>query len=932
MLNQNPEQLARDQIDKQLITCGWLIQNKNRINLNAGIGIAVREYQTNVGPADYILFVDKKPVGVIEAKREEEGLHLTMHESQTEDYAAAKLKYLNNDPLVFLYESTGEVTRFTDYRDPKPRSREVFTFHRPETFREWLRYDKSLRASLQCLPVLPTEALRDCQISAITNLEKSFKDNRPRALIQMATGSGKTYTAITFIYRLLKYANAKRILFLVDTKNLGEQAEQEFRAYVPNDDNRLFTELYNVQRLQSSYIAPSSQVCISTIQRVYSLLKGEELEENAEEENPNERWQPKEPVPVAYNEKLPLEYFDFIVIDECHRSIYNLWKQVLDYFDAFLIGLTATPDNRTFGFFNRNVVSEYTHEQAVLDNVNVGYDVFMIETDIIQKGGTIWKGEYVDHREKLSRKKRWHQTDEDVVYTNKQLDDKVVNPNQIRLIIKTFKEHLPEMFPDRFNEQEAFEVPKTLIFAKNDSHADDIIQIVREEFAEENKFCKKITYRADDAKGVLQNFRNEYYPRIAVTVDMIATGTDVKPLECLLFMRDVKSKNYFEQMKGRGTRTISLDDLKKVTPSAKLTKDHFVIVDAIGITKSLKTDSRPLEKKPGVSLKDLLWNVMMGRQGEDLFTSLANRLTRLDKQITESERKIFEEKTNGRSIRDVAKALLNAYDPDTVEGLRLKVEEENPTASPAELHSLITTHHSQIVESAAEVFTGELNEYIENVRKTHEQLIDHINPDKLITAAWDKTVAANAEVLIKDFSAWMEAHKNEITALQIFYNQPWRRREVTYSMIKEVLEKLRADKPLLAPLHVWRAYESLGKLGTGYPPTASGSPKNELVAIISLIRMATGMDASLTPFDKTVDRNFQQWILKKNAGQHNMFNEEQMQWLRTIKEYIATSFHIENDDFELSPFNAMGGLGKFWMLFGDTSDNIIEELNETLVA
>ncbi len=633
-MNQNPEQLARDKIDNQLIACGWIIQNKSNINLAAGIGIAVREYQTDVGPADYILFVDKKPIGVIEAKREEEGLHLTMHEDQTEDYAKAKLKYLNNAPLIFLYESTGEVTRFTDYRDPKPRSKELFSFHRPETFREWLRYDNSLRTSLQCLPALPIERLRECQINAINNLEVSFKENRPRALIQMATGSGKTYTAITFIYRLLKYANAKRILFLVDTKNLGEQAEQEFMAYLPNDDNRKFTELYNVQRLRSSYIANGNQVYISTIQRVYSLLKGDELDETAEEENPNERWQPKEAVPVAYNQKLPIEFFDFIVIDECHRSIYNLWKQVLDYFDAFLIGLTATPDNRTFGFFNQNIVSEYTHEQAVLDNVNVGFDVFMIETDITKKGAVVWKGEYVDHREKLSRKKRWQQTDEDIAYTNKQLDDKVVNPNQIRLIIRTFKEHLPELFPDRFvspsgGDQEGgreVEVPKTLIFAKSDSHADDIIQIVREEFAEENKFCKKITYKADDPKGVLQNFRNEYYPRIAVTVDMIATGTDVRPLECLLFIRDVKSKNYFEQMKGRGTRTISLDDLKKVTPSAKLTKDHFVIVDAIGITKSLKTDSRPLEKKPGVALKDLLGAVAVGVRDEELFTSLANRL------------------------------------------------------------------------------------------------------------------------------------------------------------------------------------------------------------------------------------------------------------------------------------------------------------------
>ena len=328
-----------------------------------------------------------------------------------------------------------------------------------------------------------------------------------------------------------------------------------------------------------------NQVYISTIQRLYAILKGEELDEKAEETNPGEtRWERRQPMPVVYNPKLPVEFFDFIVIDECHRSIYNLWKQVLDYFDASLIGLTATPDNRTFGFFNQNVVSEYSHEQAVTDGVNVGSDVYLIETRISKRGGSIWKGQYVDLREKLTRKKRWEQLDENVVYSRNELDEEVVNPSQIRTVIRTFKEHLPEMFPDRKNEKGEFEVPKTLIFAKTDSHADDIIQIVREEFGEENRFCKKVTYTAEDPKGTLAQFRNDYYPRIAVTVDMIAVGTDVKPLECLLFMRDVKSRNYFEQMKGRGTRTITLDDLKKVTPSARYTKDHYVIVDAVGVT------------------------------------------------------------------------------------------------------------------------------------------------------------------------------------------------------------------------------------------------------------------------------------------------------------------------------------------------------------
>lgn len=449
--NQNPEQEARDNIDRMLSDSGWVVQNKNNIDWNVpNGGIAVKEYLTDVGPADYVLFVDKNPVGVIEAKREEEGHHLTVVEEQSSEYATSKLKYLDNDPLPFVYESTGKLTRFTDYRDPKPRSRSVFSFHRPETFREYRKKEESLRERLLSIPGLKVEGLRGCQIMAINNLETSFKDNRPRALIQMATGSGKTYTAITFIYRLLKYADAKRVLFLVDTRNLGEQAEQEFMAYMPNDDNRKFTELYNVQRLHSNYIASDSQVCISTIQRLYSILKDEELDEEAETENSTEKeWQKKELLPVIYNEKIPIEEFDFVVIDECHRSIYNLWQQVIDYFDAFLIGLTATPDKRTFGFFNENVVSEYGHEEAVADGVNVCQEVYTIETEITKNGAQIKAKEFVDKREKLTRRKRWEQLDEDYTYNGKKLDRDVVNPSQIRNVIRTFRDKLPEIFPGR---------------------------------------------------------------------------------------------------------------------------------------------------------------------------------------------------------------------------------------------------------------------------------------------------------------------------------------------------------------------------------------------------------------------------------------------------------------------------------------------------
>jgi type I restriction enzyme R subunit len=932
MTNQNPEQIARDNIDRQLMSCGWLVQSKSKINLNAGIGVAVREYGTEVGPADYVLFVDSNPVGIIEAKRLEEGHKLTLHEDQAEEYATAKLKYLNNEKLPFVYLSTGEVTTFTDFRDPKPRGRNVFTFHRPETLRYWLKKTKSLRAALQDLGDLPEEGLRECQINAIKNLEKSFKQNKPRALIQMATGSGKTFTAVTSIYRLLKLKDdnnnnvVRRILFLVDTKNLGEQAEQEFMSYLPNDDNRKFSELYGVHRMKSRYIPDDSHVYISTIQRLYAVLKGEDLDESAEEENPNEKkWQPRQVPPVEYNEKLPIEFFDFIFIDECHRSIYNLWMQVLDYFDAFQVGLTATPDARTFAYFNQNVVSEYSHEMAVADGVNVGYDVYLIDTKITRQGATLWKGAYVEHRERLSRKKRFELQDEDETYSAQQLDKDIVNPNQIRLVIRTFKEHLPEMFPDRYDKDGNFEVPKTLIFAKTDSHADDIIQIVREEFNEENRFCKKITYRAsEDPKSVLAQFRNDYYPRIAVTVDMIATGTDVKPLECLLFMRDVKSRNYFEQMKGRGTRVINFDDLKKVSPHAKLPKDHFVIVDAIGVTKSLKTDSRPLEKKPGVPLKDLLGAIAVGARDEDLFTSLANRLTRLDKQITEKEKKQFEEKSGGIPLSAVVKNLLNAYNPDTIEAIEQKVKEEMRGETPGRIEATVAEQLKQLRNNAAKVFTGELNEFIENVRRAHEQKIDHLNPDELLQAGWDKDNKSKSIETVTAFKEWVESHKDEMLALQIFYAQPYRRRELTYKMIKDLVEKIVADKPTLAPMNVWRAYEQLEKV--------SGQPKNELVALVALIRKVAGIDDTLTAYDKTVDKNFADWVWKKQQGAGIKFTKEQMEWLYMLKEQIATSVHVAIDDLDYTPFDAKGGRGKMWQFFGDEMENIINEMNEALAA
>ena len=775
-----PEEKARKIIDGKLEQSGWVIQDLAMVNPMASLGVAVREYPTSTGPVDYALFVEGKPVGVVEAKKDDAGENITVVEGQSGRYANSKFKYVNVDYHIrFAYEATGELTRFTDYDDLKYRSRKVFSFHRPETLKKLLEQPDTIRNNMKKFPDFDIEGFRDCQIKAIENLDKSFSENRPKALVQMATGAGKTFTAITAAYRLLKYAKVNRILFLVDTKSLGEQAEREFLAYMPNDDNRSFSQIYGVRRLKNSYIPNDVQICISTIQRMYSILKGEELDESTEDESMYEQASADtQPVKeVVYNKKYPPEFFDCIIVDECHRSIYNVWSQVLEYFDSFIIGLTATPDKRTFAFFNQNVVSEYSREQAIVDGVNVGEDIFLIETQVSRNGAQILK-QMIEYRDRLTRAMRWKQMDEDVTYTTSSLDRDVVNPSQIRTVIKTFKNNLfTQLFPYRK------EVPKTLIFAKTDSHADDIIQVVREEFGEGNEFCQKITCQVEKPESVLASFRNDYYPRVAVTVDMIATGTDVKPIECLIFMRDVRSKNYFEQMKGRGTRTLNKDDLQKVTPSATENKDHFVIVDAVGVTKSKKTETRTLERKPTVSMKELMLNVAMGSKDENTLISLANRLIRLNSQMSPKERNDFADNV-GVSARNIAQHFSDAFDIDA-QAQRGGIVLDGGLEPTEEQKACLEQAKNEMIKTAVEPFYNpEVRNYIENVRRSHDQIIDNVNIDEVINAGYDTDVQAAADRTINSFKAFIDENKDEIIALRIIYDQRYKDRSMAIERLK----------------------------------------------------------------------------------------------------------------------------------------------------
>lgn len=910
-----PEQEVRVVIDKKLEQSGWVIQNFAQVNIGAALGVAVREYPTDTGPVDYALFIDGEPVGVIEAKKSSIGENITVVEEQSARYATSSFKWINREYTIrFAYEATDKLIKFTDYKDIKYRSRRVFSFHRAEHLKSLLQASDTIRNNMKHFPILDTTGFRECQINAINNMDISFADNRPRALVQMATGAGKTFTAITEAYRLLKYGKMNRILFLVDTKSLGEQAEREFLAYTPNDDTRSFSQLYGVRRLKNSYIPNDVQICISTIQRMYSILKEEDIDESTEEESFNEyvTADSKAPKEVVYNEKYPPEFFDCIIIDECHRSIYNVWQQVLTYFDAFLVGLTATPDKRTFAFFNENVVSEYRREQAIIDGVNVGEDIFLIETEVSQKGGHILK-RVIEYRDRLSREKRWEQMDEDLDYDKNKLDKDVVNPSQIRTVIKTFKENL---FTSLFSRRK--EVPKTLIFAKTDSHADDIINIVREEFGEGNEFCKKITYSAENAESTLSSFRNDYYPRIAVTVDMIATGTDVKPLECLIFMRDVRSKNYFEQMVGRGTRTIGVDDLQKVTPSATENKDHFVIVDAVGVTKSKKSETRSLERKPTVSMKELMMNVALGDKSEDTLTSLANRITRLDKQMTEKEHKEFK-KNIGLPARDIANNLLNAFDEDVIaEKAKSLIMSGVPTQKDMEKAK------KELLDEATKPFYNPDNrDFIENIRRSHDQVIDTVNLDSVVFAGFDSQKEENADKVIASFKEFIEENKDEIIALRIIYNESYKDRPMMIEQLKSLYEKLKKKNITIDRL--WDCYY------IKFTDKVKRGTVAQLTDLISIIRFEIGAMDELTSFADRVNANFKEWTFRKNAG-YSQFTEEQMEWLRLIKDHIISSLSILDEDLDYTPFDHKGGLLGFYEAFGDNYKNILNEMNVELVA
>jgi len=933
----SPEAKARLQIDQLLSAAGWQVSDVRDANIHGAQGVAIREFALKPGHgfADYLLYVNGKACGVIEAKKE--GVPLKGVEVQSARYAQGLPESLPAwfRPLPFLFESTGVETQFTNGLDPVPRSRAVFAFYRPELLAKWLdapaltavgsfdapreasepgqrsRAPVTFLARMQHMPPLLTEwgqggasyKLWPAQIQAVQNLEHSLAANKPRALIQMATGSGKTFTAISFIYRLIKFGGARRVLFLVDRGNLGRQTKKEFDQYASPYNAFKFGEEFIVQHLQGNQVDTSAHVVICTIQRMYSMLRGKDLPADADEES-TEGMESlfKEPEPLRYNPAFPIELFDIVVTDEAHRSIYNLWRQVLEYYDAYLVGLTATPNKQTFGFFNQNLVMEYGHTQAVADGVNVNYDVYRIQTEVSEQGAKVEKGFWLETVDKATRRKSAWQLDEDFEYDPTELDRSVQTPDQIRKVITTFRDRLhTEIFPGRT------EVPKTLFFAKDDNHAEKIVEILREEFGKGNDFAQKITYRTTGTKpeDLISAFRNSYWPRVAVTVDMIATGTDIKPVEIVVFMRSVKSRSFFEQMKGRGVRVCNSADLQAVTPDAKV-KDHFVIVDAVGVCERDKTDSRPMDTKKSVPLDKLLQAVSLGNVQDEVLSSVAARLARLDKDLSPADHAKVLEASGGKSLRDLASGIVQALnvDEDTAPGeaQAQRVEAAKPFANPA------------------------LRNLILQLRQKADLVVDIVTQDELIHAGFSEAASERAKGLVQSFEAFIAQHKDEITALQILYNRP-SRAPLKYTDIKALADALHAPPHLLDEGQLWQAYAALNKT-----KVKGTSQRRLLTDLVSLVRFAMQQDNELVPYPERVQSNYSAWLAQQQTAKGQTFTPEQLHWLEMIRDHIAANLGIEPDDFEYAPFNSEGGLGKVHQLFGTELAQVIEAMNRELVA
>lgn len=860
-----PENKARKQIDKLFEEAGWQVVSRDDYAPNIS-AVAIEEGLLKHNKrADYFLFLNGKAVGVLEAKREDLKEDLSCACDQAELYAkGVPLKYqAYQRPLPIIYLSNGKQVLFKDFRDPDSKLIELNRIHTPKEIVKLLGI-KDEYAALPMLTEREKKALRACQYEAITKLEKSFKSGHKRALMVLATGAGKTYTACMAAYRMLSYTPMKRILFLVDRNNLGKQAEGEFGTFRLTENGDPFNTIYAVNRLRSAKIPSDSNVVICTIQRLFALLKGDEIKDDEDEDDEDFGSDTNNVIPLPTNLTLPPDYFDMIIIDECHRSIYGNWRKVLEYFNtAKMIGLTATPVPETLAFFNNNRIVNYTLEKSIIDGVNVDHRVYRIKTQATEDGGAIRIGDSFKQITRYTGTTKDIKNNEEATYTKEELNRSIVNPSQIKLILETFRDAVyTEMFVDPQREANMDYLPKTLIYALNDAHASNIVKIAKEVFnRNDDRFVQKITYSAGDSNELIRQFRNDKDFRIAVTVTLVATGTDIKPLEVVMFMRDVASETLYVQMKGRGVRTIGDEQLRNVTPNA-FSKDLFYLVDAVGVTEHEHSIIGPYEGpgEPILTLKELFERITHGNVCDEYLRILAGRLSRIHKKSSDMERQEFIKIAN-IDMNNIAAGIYEALElnllPEYVD-----IEEPN-----IERKTLV-------------------NHLINNPQARHYLLVLNAGFVKILQPGEDTLISKGfsieeAQETTQAFEKYIEEHKDEIEALRIIYNNEGE--PLTYATLKELENKLKTENNKFNPHLLWNTYSIIKP--DAVKKFSTLEEKQAITNIIQLVRFAYHQINTLETLSSSAIQYFNLW-----CGQiHRNITEQQANLIKQVVAYIVSN-------------------------------------------
>lgn len=855
-----PEEIAREKIDIMLHEAGWYVCDRKDFSTEHN-AVALREALMKGGKeADYLFFIDGKAVGVLEAKREEDKLGANVS-LQAENYCRKPMSWypVYEKPLPLVYMSNGYKILFKNLRNKDEDYTEIKSFHSPKKMVDIL----GITSEYAGLSTLEKDNLRDCQYEAISNLEKSFINGNRKALIVLATGAGKTYTACMFSYRFLAYTKAKRILFLVDRRNLGIQAKSEYTSFITPEGDK-FSDLYIIQNLVDNKLQQNANVVITTIQKLYSVLTGREVDDNDDIDSIDSDDFDNTAIDLGNDLYLAKDYFDYIIIDECHRSIYGRWRAVLDYFDtARFIGLTATPILDTAAFFNNNIVINYTLEKSIRDGINVYQKTYKIQTRMTSEGTTIKGGDDVLVHENYSKKKYKTKTKQDKVYTNTQLNRDIFERSQIRLILSTFKDKVyTELYPYRtpdFNY-----LPKTLIFAENDKHADIIVEEVKNIFTGQHEdFVKKITYSAGDSDNLIRQFRTDKNFRIAVTVNLIATGTDVKPLEIIIFMRDVRSETFYVQMKGRGVRSISSDKLQNVTPNAD-SKDFYYLIDAVGVTESDKVINAVYENANEIiTLERLLEEITHGKLPDDYINALGLKISTVNRKAEEDEREEFR-LLAGYSMAELIDVFLNSVASGTLPPYN-SINEPN-------------TERKELVKPLSS--NPQARQLLLKISKGNVIYAD-TNKDSLIYAGfWEEEARENVDL----FEKYVTENKDKIEALRLIYNGAVEK--LTYEMLSDLTKILIKASERYTIDNLWKSYKLI------YPKNVHKLTRKEEVNIvtniINLIRFAYKHSEFLLPMSANSQRYFGLWLghIKQNYGE---LNEAQIELARVISEDIITN-------------------------------------------